>query len=86
MTARNSKPLATARKRSAPLPSLSQCRARSSVADSGGARVRDAVRDLELADQVGAWFGRYDLNDFHFLGVRKRKLGEGRRTAAVPGR
>jgi hypothetical protein len=41
---------------------------------------------LELADQEGVCFGHYDLNDFRFLGVRKRKLAEERRKAAVPGR
>ena len=41
---------------------------------------------LELDDQEGVWFGHYDLNDFRFLGVRKRKLAEERRKAAVPGR
>ena len=48
--------------------------------------MRDAVHDLELADQEGVWFGHYDLNDFRFLGVTKRKLAEGRRKAAVPAR
>ena len=41
---------------------------------------------FELANQEGVWLGRHDLNDFRFLGVRKRKLAEGRRKAAVPGR
>jgi hypothetical protein len=41
---------------------------------------------IELADQERVWFGRYDLNDFRFVGVRKRKLAEERRKAAVPGR
>jgi hypothetical protein len=48
--------------------------------------VGDAVHDLVLTDQEGVWFGHYDLNDFRFLGVRKRKLAEERRKAAVPGR
>jgi hypothetical protein len=41
---------------------------------------------LELADQEGVWFGHYDLNDFRFLGVRKRKPAEERHMGAVPGR
>jgi hypothetical protein len=41
---------------------------------------------LELADHEGVWFGHYDVNDFRFLGVRKRTLAEERCKAAVPGR
>ena len=48
--------------------------------------MRDAVHDLELADQEGVWFGRYGLNDFRCLGVRQRKLAEERCKAAVPAR
>jgi hypothetical protein len=49
-------------------------------------RCGDSRSTLELADQEGVRFGHYDLNDFRFLGVRKRKLAEERRKAAVPGR
>ena len=49
-------------------------------------RVAGFAINRKLADQRRAWFGHYDLNDFRFLGVRKRKLAEERRKAAVPAR
>ncbi len=49
-------------------------------------RVAGFAINRKLADQRRAWFTHYDLNDFRCLGVRRRKLAEERRKAAVPAR